>query len=362
MVIYGSLETISGGYLYDRVLVAHLREQGDHVEVISQCWKHYTGHLIQNFDRDVYQHLLHADYDVLLQDELNHSSLVLMNRRLRGRVAYPIVSIVHHLRCSEARPVWQNVGYRAVEQRYLRGVDGFVFNSQTTRAAVEKLTGPGRPSVVAHPAGDRFTVDLTDAGIVHRAAEQPLRVLFVGNLIERKGLHILIEALSRLPAGTADLTIVGNQASDRAYTARIHALIARYGLESTVRLAGTLSDSELAGEMRRSHVLAVPSSYEGFGIVYLEGMGFGLPGIASTAGAAGEIIADGTTGFLAAPGDVSALVSHLTRLAADRSLLIKMSRAARRRFEAHPTWAESTAAIRAFLQGMALPHQERPIP
>ncbi len=68
-----------------------------------------------------------------------------LNRRLRGRVRYPIVAIVHHLRCSEARPAWQNRVYGWVEQYYLRGVDGFVFNSRTTQSTVAAWAGLGRP-------------------------------------------------------------------------------------------------------------------------------------------------------------------------------------------------------------------------
>ena len=59
------------------------------------------------------------------------------------------------------------------------------------------------------------------------------------------------------------------------------------------------------------HLLAVPSSYEGFGIVYLEGMHFGLPAIAGTDGAAKEIITHGQNGFLVRPGNPQALAHHI---------------------------------------------------
>ena len=96
----------------------------------------------------------------------------------------------------------------------------------------------------------------------------------------------------------------------------------------------------------------MPSSYEGFGIVYLEGMHFGLPAIASTAGAAQEIITHGQNGFLVAPGDAAALAQCLKTLMKDRQLLLKMSLAAQRRAAAHPTWNESAARVRGFLQGL----------
>src|SRR5512133_273198 len=128
-VIYGSLDTLSGGYLYDRKLVEYLRTQGDTVEIISMPpgmtgrsdWRNYAAHLGDNFT-----FRLPTGLDILIQDELNHPSLIAANA---GKHPYPIISLVHHLRCSELRPKWQNRFYRLVEKAYLNSIDGFIFNS-----------------------------------------------------------------------------------------------------------------------------------------------------------------------------------------------------------------------------------------
>jgi glycosyltransferase involved in cell wall biosynthesis len=133
----------------------------------------------------------------------------------------------------------------------------------------------------------------------------------------------------------------------------IRELIARAGLASFVFLHGPLDRQPLVDRLRRAHVLAVPSSYEGFGIVYLEGMCFGLPAIGTTAGAAGEVIQHGQTGYTIAPDDVDALAAHLTSLAKDRDLLIRLSLNARERYLRQPSWAETARRIRQFLQAMA---------
>jgi glycosyltransferase involved in cell wall biosynthesis len=98
--------------------------------------------------------------------------------------------------------------------------------------------------------------------------------------------------------------------------------------------------------------LVVPSSYEGFGIVYLEGMGFGLPAIATTAGAAGEIVSDGIDGFLIEPGNAGRLADRLKVLNEDRDVLIRMSLAARARYLRQPKWSETAGRIREFLQSL----------
>ena len=94
----------------------------------------------------------------------------------------------------------------------------------------------------------------------------------------------------------------------------------------------------------------MPSSYEGFGIVYLEGMHFGLPAIAGTDGAAPEIITHGENGFLVPPGDAAALARSLSLLMEDRELLKRMSLTAHRRAAGQPTWNDSAARARAFIQ------------
>lgn len=351
LVVYGSLDTVSGGYLYDRELVAHLRRQKDDVEVYSLSWRSYGHHLTDNVSNSLFRRLAAARLDILLQDELNHPSLFWHNRRLQATVSYPIISVVHHLRSDEGRPFWQNWFYRRIERQYLASVDGFVTNSEATRTAVEALVGPDKPVVVARPGGDRWRIRLDGTGIRARANEPgPLRVVFLGNLIPRKGLHTLLAALARMPAGTVTLDVIGSPAADPAYSARMQALAGELHLEAGVAFRGLLADAQVAEHLTGSHALVVPSRHEGFGIVYLEGMGFGLPAIATTAGGAGEIVRDGENGFLVAPGNVEALATCLTRLHADRALLATMAVAARRTYDRQPTWEETGEKIRAFLE------------
>jgi glycosyltransferase involved in cell wall biosynthesis len=354
LVIYGGLETISGGYLYDRVLAEHLRGQGDQVEVISLPWRSYPRHLLNNFSAPLRRRLQAGRFEVLLQDELNHPSLFWLNGR--HSLPYPIVSVVHHLRSSEQRPRWQNRLYLQVERRYLRTVDGFIFNSQTTRRAVESagICLAGKPHLVAYPAGDQLRPEITEAEIALRAAEPgPLRLLFLGNLIPRKGLHSLLMALKQLPAETCTLSVVGSQQADPAYVRAIRRQIERGRLSGRVQLLGALASEALSACLRSHHLLVVPSTYEGYGIAYLEGMGFGLPAIATTAGAASEIITHGVDGFLIPPGDVAALAQGLERLASDGVRLQEMSLAARRRYLAQPTWEQTAGQVRAFLLAQA---------
>jgi len=177
----------------------------------------------------------------------------------------------------------------------------------------------------------------------------PLRILFVGNLSARKGLHHLIAALSRLPRAGWLLEVVGDEAVDSAYAAAVRRQISAAGLEGNIRLHGRVADEALAQRYRAAHLLAV-LSYEGFGIVYLEAMAFGLPVLASVHGGAGEIVDCGVNGFLVEPADADGIAAHVSALAGDRARLADLGRKARRRYASHPRWADSAAAIRAYLE------------
>jgi glycosyltransferase involved in cell wall biosynthesis len=176
-------------------------------------------------------------------------------------------------------------------------------------------------------------------------------VIFLGSLVPRKGPHTLIEGLSRLPDGRWRLRIVGSPDANQAYASRVRRQVTALGLDERVTFAGELPDDEVASVLRGSHVLAMPSTHEGFGIAYLEGMSFGLPALATTAGGARSVVTHGETGFLLRPDDPGAVARAVRTLEADRERLAGMGQAARERYEAWPTWAENTDSIRAFLDG-----------
>jgi glycosyltransferase involved in cell wall biosynthesis len=344
LVIYGSLDTLSGGYLYDSKLVEYLRAQGDRVEIISLPWRNYAAHLIDNF-----HFRLPADLDILIQDELNHPSLIAANA---GKHPCPVVSLVHHLRCSELRPKWQNAIYRMVEKKYLQSVDGFIFNSLTTERVVNNVAENSKPSVIAYPPTDRFGDVISEDEIKERANSHELRILFLGNVIKRKGLHTLLNALAGIEQNgilSYKLDVAGSLTIDIAYVKTIQKQVAVNGLSPMVHFHGALGNGPLKGLLKQAHVLVVPSSYEGFGIVYLEGMAFGLPAIGTTAGAASEIIADGETGYLIEPDDSTTLAARLAALANNRDLLAGMSINALKRYQAQPKWGQTARQIREFL-------------
>ncbi|MGA6927283.1 MAG: glycosyltransferase family 4 protein [Desulfosarcina sp.] len=353
LMVYDSLDTRSGGYLYDRMLVRGLTRLGHAVTPISLPGGAYPRRIARGLQLGICRHLLAGGFDVLVQDELCHPSLVLVNRRLRRQGGPTVVALIHHLLSREPRPRWQSTLLAVVERRYLASVDGFIHNSQTTRRAVAALVGGGRPEVVAYPAGNRFA-DLPSPETIAKRAMRTgaLELLFLGMAIPRKGLLPVLKALSRVDRSCWRLSVVGNLAVDPAYVAEARRLVRRLGLSDSVRFHGFLQDHELAEVLRASHLLCMPFAYEGFGIVFLEAMAFGLPTLGSREGAAGETIRHGINGCLLAPDDLEGAAALVAGLHHDREALQRMSLAARTTYAGRPTWRESAARIDGFLRKM----------
>ncbi len=132
----------------------------------------------------------------------------------------------------------------------------------------------------------------------------------MGGVGQRKGIKYLLDAWHRIRTPSLRLVVVGPMVgSGRAF--RDHARGVDY--------VGRVDTKDVLAHMYRSHVLVLPSLFEGFGLVLIEAMATGLPVIGSTHSAAPDLVRAGRDGFVLAPDDVDGLADRLTRLAEDRS-------------------------------------------
>ncbi len=145
------------------------------------------------------------------------------------------------------------------------------------------------------------------------------------------------------------LRVVGRTDIDPGYTRRCQNLAFQLGLSSKVEFLGTLTDTDLVHAYQTSQLLVVPSSFEGFGIVYLEAMRWGVIPVASAAGGAAEIIQNNESGWLVTPGDREGLTAILINACLHPEMLKSMRQAALQRYAAFPTWSQTAETIRTFL-------------
>lgn len=153
-------------------------------------------------------------------------------------------------------------------------------------------------------------------------------IVFAGKLARNKGVHLLVEAASRLVKEFPALRLRLLGKGEEKFVAELKSL--SEGRRDLLEFGGFVDRSALPEELSKADVFAAPSEYEGGpGFVYLEAMACGLPVIACAGSGASEVIQDGQTGLLVPPRNVDALTDALRGLLSDAKRREEMGRCAR---------------------------------
>lgn len=189
-----------------------------------------------------------------------------------------------------------------------------------------------------------------------------LELLFVGRLVERKGVEVLVSAVSLL-ARQRDvrLTVVG----EGEWEPRIRAHVRSSGVEDRVRFTGYVSDDDLAGLYAGCDVFVLPAvvdakgDTEGLGVVLLEALAFARPVVASEVGGIPDIVREGRTGWLVPPGDPQALAERILWLAEHPTQAREVARQGRRIVGREFGWEEVVDRLLALYRDVAARGGER---
>ncbi len=191
-----------------------------------------------------------------------------------------------------------------LSRRLFRRADLVVSNGPVLSAALRRRVGEPRRLVDVSPGID---LSLFDDGAVRAPGAGPA-LLFVGHLIERKGVDVLFRALALAPDRFRTVTVCG----DGPQRAALSALAAERGL--AVQWRGEVTPAAIGRAMAAADVLAVPTLRdEALGLVALEGMAAGCVVVASRVDGLAVTVDDGRNGLLAAPGDAAGLSRVLDR-------------------------------------------------
>lgn len=176
------------------------------------------------------------------------------------------------------------------------------------RATYQKLGFPaGKICVIAHG----INAPPKRLPREERPAGMPLHVAYIGGLAWQKGVHVLVDAVNRLPAETVRLSIAGDMTAFPGYTAALQEQAHR----GNIRFIGSLPPAGLWSFLAGVDLVVVPSLwYETASLIVQEAFAAGVPVIASRIGALQERVRDGVDGFLTPPGDAAALRQLLQRL------------------------------------------------
>jgi phosphatidylinositol alpha-1,6-mannosyltransferase len=252
--------------------------------------------------------------DTLLLGHINLLPLGWLAKRLNPRLK--LMLFAHGIE------VWDDPQYRR-----RRFHEPAMLHSLDCVAAVSRHTA-GRMQHAFGLAETRFAIlpNAVDGPVTARPAPPSNRTLLTVSRMaihdRAKNLDAVIRAFATLDTG-ATLEIVG----DGVLRPELEALAAELGVTDRVRFLGHVDEEALAACYARASTFVLPSSKEGFGIVYLEAWRHGVPVIGASEGAASEIISDGIDGFVVDPRDIGQVTDRMSALLDDPDRALAMGNA-----------------------------------
>ncbi len=273
----GDLATPTGGYGYDRRIIAELRALGWQVEVLS---------LGDGFPRPSAEQRAIALSRLealpkgvpIVVDGLALGALPEETEKIARRA--PLVALVHHplaletgLSREDAEKLFES------ERGALAAAHAVIVTSSFTAERLsEDYDVPPDSITVARPGTDR-------GAPAKGSTDGTARLLSVGAVVPRKGFDTLIAALAPIADLVWRLTIAGDLTRDQTTVAQLVADIARHDLTRRVDLLGTVPHERVTTLYSSSDIFVLASHFEGYGMAYAEAMAHGLPIIGTTGGA-----------------------------------------------------------------------------
>lgn len=339
--IPGDIDLPTGGYAYDRRVMALLPSLGIDIEHMP---------LPRTFPRPsgmdlctTAQSLSGVPADtVLLIDGLAYGAF---SAATLAAIPQKIVALVHHpLAFETGIGPDRAAALLASETTALARANHVVVTSHMTATLLQaRLAVPAAKITVAEPGTDR----------AERAVfrSDPVSLLAVGSIVARKGYTVLIEALSTLDGHLWHLTIAG-ATRDHAELERVEAAVAAAGLEDRITIAGAVDDADLERLYANADLFVMSSIFEGYGMVLAEAMAHGLPIVCTTGGAAADTVPD-VAALKVAPGNAEALRGALERALVDQTLRKQLADASWAAGQTLPRWEDTARIIAAVINAAA---------
>ena len=332
-VIPGNLTTATGGYGYDRQIVAGLSALG---------WRVRIRHLPDNFP---FPDQATLDAAARLLAAIPVGSLVVVDGLALGAMPAQteahtarlrLVGLVHH-------PLALETGLSPADARRL-------FESERRAlAAVHRVvvTSPATAVALGDYGVARARIGVVEPGTAPQdkapgSCGDTLTLLCVAAVVPRKGHDVLLDALHDLRKRRWRLTCVGSLERSPRTVAALRQKLGMLGLEHRVVFSGELDEAHLARCYAGADLFVLPSYYEGYGMALAEALAHGLPVVSTRAGAIPHTV-PAEAALLVRPGDSRALARALAQLMDSAALRGRLSGAAYRAAAALPSWRDATA-------------------
>lgn len=327
--IPGDINTVTGGYIYERRLLEELRALG-HDVAHMQLGASFPDPTVTEMSDGVEQLVALDPARALILDGLIYGSIATEGL---ARVTAPIVAMIHHPLALETGldPATRDHLFKTERDNLALAKHVLVPSPHTARILREDYGVPAEKITVARPGSE-------PAGGTQSPTDPPL-ILSVGLQHPRKGHDVLIKALAEVRDLPWRAAIVGS-IQDEGHARHLAQMVVDFGLSDKVELLGAMPRDALNGLYANASVFALATWYEGYGMVFDEAMSRGLPIVSCTGGAVPETVAKGA-GLLVTPGNVTELADALGRVLTDTSLRAGMAEASLKAGSELPSWRDT---------------------
>ncbi|MDP1931834.1 MAG: glycosyltransferase family 4 protein [Gammaproteobacteria bacterium] len=336
--IPGDIQTLTGGYGYDRRLIAGLDQLGMQVARLQLSGLFPMPDAAAVADADARFNAL-PDGAIVLADGLAYGAMDQIAEQHGKRLR--IIALCHHPLALEAGlSQEQSQKLHDSEKRALDAAVAVVVTSAATATLLnQQFAIPDSKITVAQPGTDRQPFAACSGN--------PPRLLTVATLTPRKAHDVLIDALAQIRHLPWVARFVGGSEFDPEWASQLQEKANAYRFGKRIELVGALSD--LSGEYASADAFVLPSLFEGYGMVFAEALSFGLPIVAARAGAVPDVVPE-SAGMLVPPGDVDALADTLATLLKDMPLRNRLQHGAQQAAVKLPEWNDTAAIVANLIQ------------
>ncbi len=336
--IPGDLDTPTGGYRYDKRVIAELPAFG---------WR--AKHLALAADYPSPSEQTLADTAKIFS-EIDPNVLVMIDGLALGAIPRTtlralkarLVALVHHPLAFETGLTAERIDYlHRTEREALARAVATIATSGSTAALLMREFNVARDTLTVAEPGTALSAQAKGDAV-------PMRLLSVGAITRRKGHDTLAKALSRIRDLDWEWRIAGSTDRDAIAMETLNREIADGKISERTTLLGPLDDAGLEKEYSAASIFVLPSHFEGYGMAFTEALARGLPVVAGTGGALIETVPK-DAGVFVTPGNAGELALTLRKLLTDPAQIKKRADAAWNYASSLPRWSETAKAVAAAL-------------
>jgi glycosyltransferase involved in cell wall biosynthesis len=345
--IPGELQTLTGGYGYDRRLIAGLQALGLSVAHMPLSGTFPAPDAAALADAESRFAAL-PDGAIVIADGLAFGVMDDIAQRHAARLQ--IIALCHHPLALEAGlSTEQAQRLQLSEQRALHAARAVLVTSTPTAHLLTRQFSISESKItVALPGTDRQRFAA--------CAGNPPVLLTVATLTPRKAHDVLIEALAQISELPWSAHFVGGMEFDPAWAAALREKVNAHGLEQRILFLGSMA--ELSPEYDGADLFVLPSLFEGYGMAFAEALAHGLPVVAARAGAVPDVVPE-SAGILVPPGDAQALAEALRRLLTEPALRQSLQLGAQQAAARLPTWTDTARIVATLINRIRTASQEQ---